>query len=118
MPKTWSYAGTKSGYVDTELFKMWFEKMFIPNCGATEAEPALLLMDNHECHVTLSLATMAVQNHVHIILQPPHSSHFLQPLDMIFRVLKDEFAGRCQTMNLINGSIEVMLNGGINHNHN
>ena len=108
MPKTWAYGESKSGYIDSEIFKMWMEKIFIPYCGATPEEPALLLMDNHDCHITIDIANLAISNHIHIVLQPPHSSHFLQPLDMIFRLLKDEFASQCQTMNLVNGSIEVM----------
>ena len=107
MPKEYAYAHQKSGYVDTEIMQMWFEKTFLEYSGASPTKPVLLLMDNHSSHVQLKLAETAVANNVHIVLIPPHSSHFLQPLDQVFNTLKDGIEDQAHLRLLCNAGMGV-----------
>ena len=91
-----------TGYITNEIFIEWFRYIFFPGCGAV-----MLLMDNHESHVQLEVARLAVQHNIFIVLQPPHTSHFLQPLDCSFCFLKDSFASKCQELGLLGRIIQV-----------
>ena len=109
MPLKCGYGGSPNGYIDTELFQIWFEKIFIPNCrhGLPRQEPILLLMDNHVSHVQLNIAEKAIKENIHIILIPPHASHFLQPLDMVFSKLKDGIETVAKRLKIINAGMDV-----------
>ena len=50
------------GYVDRELFEVWFQKLFMMNCGAER--PVVLLLDNHDSHYSLKVIEMARANEV------------------------------------------------------
>ena len=106
-PKTWAYRGSQTGYINEDIFRDWFFQLFLKHCKASPQNPVLLIMDLCDCHISLEIAEMAIENNVHIVLLPPHSSHFLQPCDMIFSILKDEFADLCQVLNLWKPSVEV-----------
>lgn len=107
MPRSWAYVASPSGYVTNGIFLDWLHN-YIKQTG-NGVHHTLLIMDNHESHTTLDVARLAVASNVHIILQPPHSSHFLQPLDCIFRLLKDAFARKCQELGMLGSNVQVIL---------
>ncbi|XP_076092433.1 uncharacterized protein LOC143063887 isoform X2 [Mytilus galloprovincialis] len=89
VPDNWLYGSSESGYMDTELFENWFDKVFIPFCGTRR--PVLLIFDNHDSHISIDLIEKAKANNIHIIGLPPHTTHLLQPLDVaIFGPLKEK----------------------------
>ncbi|CAG2192489.1 unnamed protein product [Mytilus edulis] len=89
VPDNWLYGSSESGYMDTELFENWFDKVFIPFCGTRR--PVLLIFDNHDSHISINLIEKAKANNIHIIGLPPHTTHLLQPLDVaIFGPLKEK----------------------------
>ena len=48
-------------------------------------DPALLIMDGHMTHTkNLDVINLARENHVTILILPPHCSHRMQPLDVSF----------------------------------
>ncbi len=54
--------------------------------------PKLLIFDGHLSHITLEIVELARTNDIHIIVLPPHSTHFLQPLDVaVFKPVKTEW---------------------------
>ena len=53
---------TLPGYVDRELFEVWFEKVFMVHCGSER--PVALLLDNHDSHYSLKVIEMARENQV------------------------------------------------------
>jgi len=78
---------SNTGYIDKDLIEMWFEHIFIPNCGVRR--PVLLDLDNHETHITINITKKARDNDIHIFGLPPHKTHILRPLDIgIFGHLK------------------------------
>ncbi|KAJ8909501.1 hypothetical protein NQ315_016765 [Exocentrus adspersus] len=69
-----------SGWMTAELFTEVLNH-FIKQTGTTKENPSLLILDNHESHVSLETAEIAKSNGVIILTLPPHTSNKLQPLD-------------------------------------
>ncbi|XP_054723962.1 uncharacterized protein LOC129234057 [Uloborus diversus] len=79
-------AVSQSGWINSELFLMWFQK-FVQ--GISSARPVALLMDSHASHITPEVIAMASENDIIIVTFPSHTSHLLQPLDVaVYRPLK------------------------------
>ena len=72
---------TSSGWMNSELFVVVL-KHFIKHMNVSPDNPAILVMDNHESHVTLATIDTARENGLIILSFPPHCSHRMQPLDV------------------------------------
>lgn len=72
---------TQTGWMNGELF-IHALRHFIKHMGCSKDNPAILLMDNHESHVSFEVVEIARQNGLSIVTFPPHCSHRLQPLDV------------------------------------
>ena len=55
---------------------------FIKLVKPSKEDPVLLLLDNHDSHVSVELVRLCKDNWVHLLTFPPHCSHRLQPLDV------------------------------------
>lgn len=74
-----------------DLFLTWLEH-FIEHVRPSTVKPALLLMDNHESHVSIAAINVAKESGVVFLTFPPHCSHKLQPLDVaVYGPLKRYF---------------------------
>ena len=51
------YAKSESGWVDSELFLSWMNKVFLG--FAVPQRPVMLLVDGHKSHLTLELIDLA-----------------------------------------------------------
>ena len=52
----------------------------------------LLLLDGHGSHDNVDFLWQCKQNRVHVVFEPPHTSHILQPLDLTcFSPLKSRY---------------------------
>lgn len=68
--------------------------MFLKQCGP--ARPQVLIMDGHHSHEVTEMLKLAKMEGIEIIALPPHSSHWLQPLDKgVFGPLKKAFNIAC-----------------------
>ncbi|KAK3739179.1 hypothetical protein RRG08_011409, partial [Elysia crispata] len=56
-------------------------KHFVKHTKPTEDSPVLLLLDNHQSHISLDAVNYCREHHVTMLRFPPHCSHELQPLD-------------------------------------
>lgn len=85
-----SFAATKRGWMESEVFRNWFEKCFLQQIP--DERPILIIYDGHSTHINYKLIKSASDNNVTILKLPPHTSHILQPLDVaVFRGLKSEW---------------------------
>jgi len=101
VPNNWMYAYSDSGYMDTELFLIWFRDLFIPNCGSER--PVVLIMDNHDSHINIDIVKLARENSIELVGLPPHTTHILQPLDVhINGPLKAKFSSLATSLGFIN----------------
>lgn len=73
-------AANLSGWMTNEIFLLVL-KHFIKFARPTSENPALIIMDNHESHVSLEAIQLCKGNNVVLLTIPPHTSHRLQPLD-------------------------------------
>ncbi|XP_065674145.1 uncharacterized protein LOC136091088 [Hydra vulgaris] len=55
---------------------------FIKSVRPSKANPVLLILDNHETHMSINFINLASDNDVIVLTIPPHTSHKLQPLDI------------------------------------
>ena len=83
---------SEKGYINKELF-FEFSKLFIKFLKEKhlfDGRPHLLLLDSHYSHLyNLDFLTLMKANNVHVFAIPPHTSHWLQPLDRgVFGSLK------------------------------
>lgn len=73
-----------SGWIQTDIFTMWFNH-FLKHTKPSLDDPILLVLDGHNSHTrNVDLINRARDNHVSIVCLPPHSSHKMQPLDVGF----------------------------------
>ncbi|XP_057709153.1 zinc finger protein 40-like isoform X2 [Corythoichthys intestinalis] len=71
---------TRSGWMNEEAFII-FMNHFIRQTNCSTNHPVLLILDNHESHISLKAVTTAKENGVVMLTLPPHTSHRLQPLE-------------------------------------
>ena len=73
-------AANPSGWMTEDIFVL-FLKHFVHYARCTKERPCLLILDNHESHLSIDGLTYAKENGVVMLSLPPHCSHRLQPLD-------------------------------------
>ncbi|KAJ8340714.1 hypothetical protein SKAU_G00353470 [Synaphobranchus kaupii] len=93
------------GYMDGELFLKWLHH-FIRY--APEERPIILIMDQHETHVSKEVIVLCRDNKIEIPCLPAHTTHVLQPLDIaVFNPLKTAFSKMASRMGLVRGDLVV-----------
>lgn len=92
-PEDTIFATSLKGYIDSEIFYMWFVK-FLNRIPAKR--PVLLLLDGHASHLSKETLLLARENQVHFLMFPPHTTHLYQPLDVgVFGPMKKAFSEEC-----------------------
>ena len=91
-PEDALYAKSDSGWIDSELFLAWLNKIFVKFC--VPERPIMLLIDGHASHITIEAIDSCQANNIILLpCLPPHTTHALQPLDVaVFKSLKDRFS--------------------------
>jgi len=71
-------------------------KHFTKVVKPTTLDPVMLIFDNHTNHIPIEIYNFCRSNGICIVTLPPHISHKLQPLDLIFfGPLKTTFNREC-----------------------
>lgn len=74
-----------------DLFLTWL-KHFVQYSGAKPDNKVLLVLDNHESHISLQAWDYCRGNGIVVVSLPPHCSHKCQPLDLsVFGPLKTAY---------------------------
>lgn len=71
---------TRSGWINEETFAQFLEHL-AENTNCSTDRPILLILDNHEAHISFRAVDFAKRNGIVLVTIPPHTSHRLQPLD-------------------------------------
>jgi len=72
-----------NGWTDNELGVAWFKEHFDPHTrDIKKGEYRILILDGHDSHITTKAIQFCVENKIILLCLPPHSTHFLQPLDV------------------------------------
>lgn len=78
----------QSGWMTAELFPEVMTH-FVNHSRSSKDDPTILVMDNHESHLSLLALDIAKDNGVTVVTLPPHCSHRMQPLDVsVYRSFK------------------------------
>ena len=102
----WQFAISENGYMDRELFTVWFKRIFVPNCG--RKRPVVLVMDNHSSHISIPVIELARKESITLIGLPAHTTHLLQPLDVgIIGPLKDKITSVATNLGFVNKSLVI-----------
>ncbi len=89
------YGLSKNGWIDSELFEMWFTNHFLINIPPIR--PILLIMDGHSTHYQPNIIRLAAVEKVILFCLPPNTTHLTQPLDKgCFSSLKYSWRRTCQ----------------------
>lgn len=95
-------AAHPSGWMTSENFLM-FVKHFVQHVHCTAENKVLLLLDNHESHVSVDVLDYAKENGIVMLSFPPHCSHRLQPLDRtVYGPFKRYYNSSCDAWMLEN----------------
>ncbi|XP_065574916.1 tigger transposable element-derived protein 1-like [Artemia franciscana] len=70
-----------SGWMTAEIFPDMIRHL-ISQTSCSPTNRLLLIMDNHDSHVSLSVVNLCRENGIDVLTLPPHCSHKLQPLDV------------------------------------
>ncbi|VDH90293.1 Hypothetical predicted protein [Mytilus galloprovincialis] len=73
----WDYQ--ESGWMDDRIGERWFKEIFLKQCG--NDRPQILILDGHSSHESLALIQEGIKEDVVVLSLPPHTTHYLQPLD-------------------------------------
>ena len=89
------YGLSKNGWIDTDLFLLWFKVHFL--AYVPPIRPLLLLLDGHLTHYQPLFVKKAAEEQVIVFCLPPHTTHLTQPLDKgCFGPLKMSWRQLCQ----------------------
>ena len=100
------YGLSSKGWIDQELFHLWFTKHFL--LYAPPARPLLLLMDGHSSHYCPATIRYAAKERVILFSLPPNTTHLSQPLDKrIFGPLKVAWRQVCHQFLVKNLGVQV-----------
>jgi len=88
MSKRFSFSGSSSGWITTEIFDDWVNVVFIPEITKRREKlkdknlPALLIVDVHESRRNIKTLEKLKEEKIDVLCLPEHSTHLLQPLDI------------------------------------
>ena len=78
-----------------EIFYQWLHHFSVINLS--EEDPAWIILDNHTSHISVPIITFCRENHIVLLIIPPHTSHKMQQLDLtFFGPLKASFNRQCE----------------------
>ncbi|CAC5360596.1 unnamed protein product [Mytilus coruscus] len=84
----------KNAWIDDAGCLKWFHEVFLQNCGPKR--PQLLIVDQHRSHEALDLLEEGMRENIRILALPPHTTHFLCPLDRtVFGPFKKHYNSAC-----------------------
>lgn len=89
-------AATPSGWISKDVFLKYLQH-FVLHASPTKEKPVLIIMDNHDSHISLVAVDYAKKNNVILLTFPPHTTHRLQPLDRcVYGPLKKYYNDGCR----------------------
>ena len=87
-PEDARYNCSPSGWMESQQFVEWFQKVFISGTNHLEGNK-LLVFDGHNSHISTTVVNLALANNIELLCLPAHTSSILQPLDVgVFKAVK------------------------------
>jgi hypothetical protein len=88
------FASSPSGWTNNDIGLAWLKQVFNPSTKAkARSSYRLLILDGHGSHLTMDFIEYCHQNKILLMIYPPHSTHTLQPLDVVmFKPLSSAYS--------------------------
>ena len=84
---------SESGYANDVLFFQWLQHWEAMSRCTQKGNYQLLLLDGYDSHLTYTALKFCEMQNIVVVLLPPHTTHFLQPLDVaVFQQWKHKHA--------------------------
>jgi hypothetical protein len=92
LPRNWVITVSPTGWTNNDVALAWL-KHFDAYTKATSAGAyRLLIIDGHKSHCSIEFQDYCKENKIIVLCMPPHSSHLLQPLDVVpYSLLKRHY---------------------------
>ena len=92
-------SSSPSGWTNNDLSLAWLEQVFDRYTKAKARRSyRLLILDGHGSHITMDFIKYCDQNKILLAILPPHSTHTLQPLDVVlFKPLSSAYSAELTT---------------------
>ncbi|KFZ24719.1 hypothetical protein V502_00815 [Pseudogymnoascus sp. VKM F-4520 (FW-2644)] len=98
-PKDWRIHTSENGWTTNEIGLDWIKHFNQHTEARTKGVYRLLVLDGHESHHSSEFKDYCQAKHIITLCMPPHSSHFLQPLDVgCFGPLKSSYSKQIEKM--------------------
>ena len=91
LPADWEFTASESGFINSELFYQWMEKILVPYVRRV-GPPVVLTLDQATPHLSVRVLKLAIKHGIELFAFLPGASYLLQPLDQVFYLLKTAFA--------------------------
>lgn len=73
------------------MYEYWLEHVFIPSTNHLN-RPLLLIIDGHASHMSVKIINLLQINQIICLILPSHTTHALQPLDVVvFNCVKNDW---------------------------
>ena len=83
---------TPNGWITCDSFFSWLANCFYPSIRDKVEFPFVMFMDGHSAHINLAVSDFCKDHGIILYCLPAHSSHILQPLDIVvFGPIKAEW---------------------------
>jgi hypothetical protein len=95
----WRVHTSENGWTTNEIGLDWLKHFDQSTKRRTRGVHRLLILDGHESHHSVDFEDFCKANNIVSLCMPPHSSHFLQPLDVgCFSPLKVSYGKQIEQM--------------------
>ncbi|KAI0996264.1 hypothetical protein K3495_g11915 [Podosphaera aphanis] len=105
----WVYTTSENGWTANRIALGWLKTIFLPETKSHDENSwRILLVDGHGSHTNVNFQWECYKNKVHMVYMPPHTSHILQPLDLLcFSSLKARYRRLIEDLSTIHDSAPI-----------
>lgn len=99
-PEDWSFSYNSKGWTSNQHSLEWLQCCFDSATQVkTENQFRILICDGYNSHISGNFVEHCMNNRIHLMILPPHSSHLTQPLDVgVFGPLKRILASKLEPL--------------------
>ena len=99
IPRDWKLSVSENGWTNNALGLVWLKHFDAHTKARQVGGYRLLILDGHESHLNQDFKDYCLEHKVLTLCMPPHSSHILQPLDVVcFSPLKRKYSQRVRDL--------------------
>jgi hypothetical protein len=92
LPRDWIITVSPTGWINNDLALAWLKHFDTHTKASSAGAYRLLIIDGHDSHCSIEFQDYCKENKIIALCMPSHSSHLLQPLDVVpYSLLKRHY---------------------------